>query len=845
MNIYFIQKGNQLFIDEENLLKTLNEKYDISVLKHIKIVNYRNQDEWKNLVVNTDDIVILGAGQLFDLKYVQKDLPVQIKYFLNKKVNLVLATDLRYFNKSEDYFDKDSANILIQKLAYYHELPVLDLYSFINSWYLRQTDKTLNEALQQLDNFEKLRWFKKSIASKIFTNYLAQWLYRKFFKKDDDYLYYGASMYPETWSTKTNLHDMEHMSKKIGFNAVRIGEFFWDKLEPEEDKYDMQYLSNLLQEYQDNNLKVILGIPSPTPPRWFSEHYPEARIVNKDGQYEEHGSRQHICTNNIIFRKKVYQLTKRIAETAKKFDNVVAIQIDNEFKCHVDQCFCDTCQKTWHEWLKEKYRTIENLNLKLGTGIWSETYPSFESIVLPRKTPFEHNTGLQNAFADFTADTLNDFASGEIQVLIESTNIPVIHNSSMNFNLHNWELFNQLDAAGYDTYPRFNEYWNSPINLDLWRNIKKNSKVYLLETCSSHVGYIKNYVPPYPPKFLQTEIFLGYAAGLSSILFWPYRGQHIGVEQTHGAVVTSAGTPDLGYDDVLAGTKILKSIKPILENTKIKKSKVALIYSDEAKIRMNTESGGIYRYRPLFTKVYEAITRRGISVEIIHKNADFNNFNCIVVPFIRYVSDELLQKLKSFAEKGGKLILGPLTGDRTSEGNWPNDSNGLGKIGEWLKLKNIVQYLNSEDETTTQVEINGQRDRLTDLVTLFETKDNDSNNIKTICPVANNKSVIYKNKNVFYLGGLPKDVMRSKLWDEIVESEIKPYSDQDVIEFGDGIYQYVRENDEYYYYFISNMTNKEKIFNLKKQVTNEEKKVLEIGQHKLSPYSNEILKVRK
>ena len=92
--------------------------------------------------------------------------------------------------------------------------------------------------------------------------------------------------------------------------------------------------------------------------------------VNKDGQVDEHESRQHVCTNNLVFRKKVYQLTKKIAAVANDFDNIVAIQIDNEFKCHVDQCFCESCKKLWPRWLKEKYGIIENLNKSWGTNLW-------------------------------------------------------------------------------------------------------------------------------------------------------------------------------------------------------------------------------------------------------------------------------------------------------------------------------------------------------------------------------------------------------------------------------------------------------------------------------------------
>ncbi|MDB6255055.1 beta-galactosidase trimerization domain-containing protein [Lactobacillus amylovorus] len=67
---------------------------------------------------------------------------------------------------------------------------------------------------------------------------------------------------------------------------------------------------------------------------------------------------------------------------------------------------------------------------------------------------------------------------------------------------------------------------------------------------------------------------------------------------------------------------------------------------------MNVENGGIYQYRSIFTEFYEAITRRGISAEVIQSNEDFNKYDCVLAPFIRYVSDELLEKFRSFVNNG-------------------------------------------------------------------------------------------------------------------------------------------------------------------------------------------------
>lgn len=841
MKLYFIQNNDNIVINPSHISNLIKQKFSPSSNFEIKSLTYKG-DKWKQTDINQDDVVILGLGHLFNPEYVKGEIKAQVSYFLKKKVKVALATEYRYFNYYRNYFDKDSDGMAIHNLAWKNRLPVLDVYSFLNSWYLSDVRKQSDlEPVKYRDNEQQI---KSGIKQQLFENFISTWLYRKFIKPNHSQYLYGASIYPEVWSDEINEEDMDHM-EKIGFNTVRIGEFFWSKLEPEENHYDMEYLRNLLEKLKRHHLKVILGIPSPTPPRWFTLHYPEARVVNKDGQVDEHGSRQHVCTNNLVFRKKVYQLTKKIAAVANDFDNIVAIQIDNEFKCHVDQCFCESCKKLWPRWLKEKYGIIENLNKSWGTNLWSERYPNFDSVVMPTKTPFTHNTGLENAFADFTADTVNDFASGIIQILIDNTKIPITHNSSMNFNLNNFELFNQLDIAGYDTYPRFDQYWNFPINLDLFRNVKDTSNFYLLETCTSHVGYIGNYVPPYSKGYLPVEVFLGYAAGLNSILYWPYRGQRVGVEQTHSAVVTQAGTPDLGYEDVLKGEQILNRIKPILKETTVRKAKVAIIYSDETKRKMNTESGGIYQYRPTFTEVYEAITRRGISVEVIQPNADFSEFNCIIAPYIRSVDQDLLNKFKYFSENGGELILGPLTGDRTVEGNWHNNDNGLGQLGIWLGVKNVVQYLSSEDKTAARVQIDKKEDRFSGLVTLFDT-DHEMKDVKTIAPVAGNRSITYQNKNVVYIGGMPENCMKSCFWDYVIDKYIKPNIEQSIEQMDDGIYKYERENDDFVYIFIANMSDKGRDIRIgKEKIFNENSEEISVRLHKFEPYAYKIFKFRK
>ncbi|MDI3412442.1 beta-galactosidase [Bacillus sonorensis] len=54
-------------------------------------------------------------------------------------------------------------------------------------------------------------------------------------------LYHGACFYPELWNEAVLEEDI-HMMKETGINVVRIGEFAWSKMEPEEGCFDISFL---------------------------------------------------------------------------------------------------------------------------------------------------------------------------------------------------------------------------------------------------------------------------------------------------------------------------------------------------------------------------------------------------------------------------------------------------------------------------------------------------------------------------------------------------------------------------------------------------------------------------
>lgn len=54
-------------------------------------------------------------------------------------------------------------------------------------------------------------------------------------------LYHGACYYPELWDEETIQQDITIM-RETGINVVRIGEFAWSVMEPEEGNINVNFL---------------------------------------------------------------------------------------------------------------------------------------------------------------------------------------------------------------------------------------------------------------------------------------------------------------------------------------------------------------------------------------------------------------------------------------------------------------------------------------------------------------------------------------------------------------------------------------------------------------------------
>ncbi|HVW93494.1 MAG TPA: beta-galactosidase, partial [Devosia sp.] len=102
----------------------------------------------------------------------------------------------------------------------------------------------------------------------------------------------GVCYYPEHWAEEAWAADAARMAE-IGLSYVRIGEFAWSRLEPRPGELQFGWLIRAMDVLGRHGLRIIVGTPTATPPRWLVEKMPDMLPVDAEGRVRGFGSRRH------------------------------------------------------------------------------------------------------------------------------------------------------------------------------------------------------------------------------------------------------------------------------------------------------------------------------------------------------------------------------------------------------------------------------------------------------------------------------------------------------------------------------------------------------------------------
>ncbi|MCH5197431.1 MAG: beta-galactosidase [Oscillospiraceae bacterium] len=467
----------------------------------------------------------------------------------------------------------------------------------------------------------------------------------------------------EIWDEDMRLMDLAHI------NSATVGIFSWSLLEPEEGVYSFSWLDEIMDKLDRHGKKVILSTPSGARPPWMAEKYPEVLRVSENGIRNEYGVRHNHCLASPVYRKKVSEINRALAERYKDHPALFMWHISNEYS---GECHCELCQQAFREWLKKEYdNDIEKLNFKWWGGFWSHRYSSFSQISSPKDRGENHVPALKLAWKRFVTDSHISFYENEIAPIRELTpEIPVTTNLMRFYNGIDYQkLSEHLDIVSWDNYPE----WTHPDFLgiacetafahDIFRSMKNGKPFYMMESTPSLINWRPvNKLPA--SGITELAAIQAVAHGADSVQYFQWRKGRGGHEKFHGAVVDHCGKEDTRVfrDTEKLGRVLSQLDRAVGSRTK---ARAAVICDWENSWAVEGYCG--YRrdgrdYFKVCERWYRAFWERGIPADVVPMDRDISGYDIVVAPYLYMLKDGTVQRLSSFVQNGGTLIATCLTG---------------------------------------------------------------------------------------------------------------------------------------------------------------------------------------
>jgi beta-galactosidase len=515
---------------------------------------------------------------------------------------------------------------------------------------------------------------------------------QKQFFKPEKLIETGVYYYPEAWNPDQWDRDFKKMAE-MGFEFTHMAEFAWAQLEPTEGNYDFKWIDKAVELAAKHNLKVIMCTPVATPPVWLTRKYPEVLVQLPNGQFAQHGTREHYSWSSPKYQELSRKMVEAMAKHFANNKNIWGWQIDNEPSHYGTLDYSPSAQASFRNWLKKKYITIDALNNAWGTAFWSGIYSDFEQVELPNEGRLISGVASPTSMLDmkrFNADECAMFISLQCKILKD--NVAKSQFVTTNFmNGHTdvdpWRN-PDLDFISYTVYPvagytegvgdqgfRLGDPWRISFANDFFRSLKGVTGVMELQPGQVNWG---SYNPQPYPGAVRMWLWNAFAGGLDFICSYRFRQPAFGGEQFHyGMVGTDGVTPLNGgmqYSQFMSEIRELR--KQYVPNAVMPKEyaarKVAMVYNME-NVWETTIQPQTYQWdeRGHITKYYNCLKLLTAPVEIVSESKDLSAYPFVMVAACQMVDKTLVDKWTKYAENGGNLIISVRTGLKDRDGHFP------------------------------------------------------------------------------------------------------------------------------------------------------------------------------
>jgi len=503
----------------------------------------------------------------------------------------------------------------------------------------------------------------------------------------------GVCYYPEHWPESQWATDAARMAE-LGLTWVRIGEFAWSRMEPVPGTYDWDWLDRAIETLGNAGLKVVLGTPTATPPRWMLTRHPDMLAVDRDGKPRGFGSRRHYCFSHRPYRVECAKITTALAMRYGRNRHVAAWQTDNEYACHdTTLSYSAAATQAFRDWLAQRYQSPDALNRAWGNVFWSMDYATFDEISLPNLTVTEANPAHVMAHRRFASDEVVSFNRLQTDIIRKHSPYPIAHNYMGQItDFDHFATGADLDIASWDAYPlgflsdrlpasaehkrRFVRQGDPDFQAfhhDLYRAVggmrngrgAAKGRWWIMEQQPGPVNWAP-WNPDPLPGMARLWAWEAFAHGAEAVCYFRWRQAPFAQEQMHAGLLRPDSAPAQAYEEAATVAKELMAM-PEVETCR---ADVALVFDYASAWAWETQpQGRDFSYFRLVFEAYKSLRRLGLNVDILPPDTtDLSEYKLVLAPGVATLSDAFLSALAAYK---GISVIGPRSNCKTAEFSTP------------------------------------------------------------------------------------------------------------------------------------------------------------------------------
>lgn len=498
---------------------------------------------------------------------------------------------------------------------------------------------------------------------------------------------YGVSYYPEHKTPEELAHDLQ-LLKESGINTVRMGEFAWCRMEPQEGVFTFDWLEKVVQELGEAGIDTILCTPTACPPAWLITKHPEVLYMDNRRIRRPFGGRRHYCYSNETYRSYSVRIAEELAKAFAGNPYIAGVQIDNEpAQEGTGRCCCPVCQEGFRRYLEERYGSIEEFNRRSGAVFWSQEYDSFDQIPIPVNTietgaqdqirAYYENPTVRLCFEEFSSRSQKEYQDLQAEALRRHLNTLITTNATglATNSIDYYDSTKELDRYAFDFYPGLRDAVVDSFPYAFARGVKAGAPFWVLEFMSGGghrlggSGRMQT-----NPGALKQAVIQSMAHGGELMLHFQFRTYPFGAEQLNYAIVDMDGVPRRRYYEMQETAAELKRLSALEETAFPGEVAVCFDYASHWALRIKPVNDPLFHYVDYCGKLYNYLEQIGVTADVVSLDSDWSSYKVVVLPAAIVLTRQQQEKVRIYVEKGKTVLATFLTSVKNEDNVGYTDS---------------------------------------------------------------------------------------------------------------------------------------------------------------------------